>query len=366
MPRQISRLWSRHTSTSVTLTNAEVDKELIDWLRLRRHSHMSSSHIVAKSLASYTGSVSGSRMKPRSTIFDSRSEREIFRAITGSWEPSYRVYPHIPYTSLIELDERMLQAVELSFLHKTTVDFVLTDAEGGPLLGIEFDGLGRGYSRDGQYLGFVDTPRDRARPWKLRLKTRVANDAQFPFIVVSYDEMALLDRNKDLIILHGVIGSFLSSKHLSARLAELVSENEDRLAEMSSGDAHDEIQDMILAAEIDLDMEWNPVTRRGVELQTEIRRVDPSARWRYSYLESPPRPSHCSPWLPDFKPDTLKQWWDNIERLGCEYIVTTRCGVVARAVWVRNYQGVHLTPFGMLEELAQVVALNEALTLLRA
>ena len=233
------------------------------------------------------------------------------------------------------------------------------------MLGIEFDGLGRGYSRGGQYIGFVETPRDRQRPWKLGLKTWVANEARFPFIVVSYDEKSVLDSDKDLIVLHGIIGSFLSSRHLGARLAELVSENEDRLAEMSPADARDEIQDMVIAAEIDLDMEWNPVTRRGVELQTEIHRIDPSAQWHYSYLESPSRPANCDPWLKGFQPDTFKQWWDNIERIGCEYIVTTCRGVIARAVWVRNYDGVDLTPFGMLDELAQVVALNEALSLLR-
>jgi hypothetical protein len=303
-------------------------------------------------------------VKPRATIFDSKSEREVFQAIAGSWEPTYRVYPHVPYANLIELDQHKLDAVELTFLHKTTVDFVLTGCIGEPMLGIEFDGLGKGYSRDGEYVGFVETARDRSRPWKLGLKTSVANEAGFPFIVVSYDEKAEVDPDKDLIILHGIIGSFLSSTHLGPRLAELVRENEDELEDMSSHDAHDKIQDMVIAAEIDLDMEWNPISRRAVELQSELHRIDPSARWGYSYLELPPRPAACSPWLADFRADAFRAWWDSIERVGCEYRVTTRSGAVTRAVWVRNYQGLYLTPFGMLEELAQVVALNEAIAAL--
>jgi hypothetical protein len=40
-------------------------------------------------------------MLPRKTIFDSPSEQELYEAISGAWEPEYRLYPHIPFANLI-------------------------------------------------------------------------------------------------------------------------------------------------------------------------------------------------------------------------------------------------------------------------
>src|ERR1043166_5671135 len=64
---------------------------------------------------------------------------------------------------------------------------------GGPLLAIEFDGLGHGFSRHGRYFQRVPTPRDKRRAWKLNLKARVANEAAFPFVILSYDEKEVLE-----------------------------------------------------------------------------------------------------------------------------------------------------------------------------
>jgi hypothetical protein len=130
-------------------------------------------------------------VRPRATIFDSTSERELFSAINASWEPDFKVYPHVSFANLIDLDPQVLDAAELSYLHRTTVDFVLTSAGGQPLLGIEFDGLGHGYSRGSRYIQVVRSKRDLNRAWKLDLKLRIANAASFPFAVLSHDEKAV-------------------------------------------------------------------------------------------------------------------------------------------------------------------------------
>jgi hypothetical protein len=142
----------------------------------------------------------------RDTIFDSASERELFRAISGSWEPHYHVYPHVPFANLIDLDPHLLAAEELSFLHKTTVDYVLVEGEGKPRLAIEFDGMGQGISRHGRYIQKVATKRDPNRGWKLDLKVRTAKSCGFPFLVMSYDEKAVVDEETNITVLHGIVG----------------------------------------------------------------------------------------------------------------------------------------------------------------
>jgi hypothetical protein len=113
-------------------------------------------------------------VQPRESIFDSTSEKELFQAISGSWEPHYHVYPHVPFANLIDLDPHLLAAEELSFLHKTTVDYVLVEGEGKPRLAIEFDGMGHGISRHGRYIQKLPSKRDPKRGWMLDLKVRVA------------------------------------------------------------------------------------------------------------------------------------------------------------------------------------------------
>src|SRR5258706_515450 len=160
-------------------------------------------------------------MKVRPTLFNSSSEAELFQAVHGTWEPHDGVFPEVPFANLVELDERRLSADELSFLHKTSVDFVLAGADWRPLFVVEFDGLGHGYSRNGVYIQRAVTQRDPHRAWKLNLKARVAAAAGLPFVIVSYDEKAVIDEETGLTIVHGIFGQFLATSHASDRMQEL-------------------------------------------------------------------------------------------------------------------------------------------------
>src|SRR6267142_5165035 len=80
---------------------------------------------------------------------------------------------------------------------------------------------------------------------------------------------------------------------------------------------------MVIAAEIDADMDHSPVCRRAAELSTIITHDYGVSGHSFSYVEDPPRPAHCDAWKPDFDPVALKTWWDNMERIGCEHRLRT-------------------------------------------
>ncbi len=303
-------------------------------------------------------------MKPRSTIFDSQSEHALFRAIRGSWEPDFRVYPHIPFENLVEADPQHLTAAEIEFLHKTTVDYALTTADGRPLLGVEFDGMGHGYSKDAVYRQIVPS-KDRSREWKLSLKARVANAASFPFLILSYDEKVVLEEQTNLTVAHAIIGQFLANWHTSDRIRELYEAAKEWLDAFPEEEQAEQIQDLVDGAEVETSLTWNPVARRAAELSGELRDLDPSVSSGYSYIEDPPRPANTQPWEPAFDMDAFGRWWRSIQRLGVKYTITTSRGPITREVWVRNF-GDSFSPFGFLDEVAQLVTTQAVLQFLRS
>jgi len=67
--------------------------------------------------------------------------------------------------------------------------------------------------------------------------------------------------------------------------------------------------------------EWNPSSLRPG--------VDGLRRWqRYVVVTDPPRPSKCDPWKLDFDADAFQRWWDNIDRIGCEFRIDTPRGQI--------------------------------------
>ncbi len=295
-------------------------------------------------------------MKSRSTIFDSAAEQELFESIEGAWEPKFRLYPHIPFANLIDLDPHLLSAEELTFLHKTTVDYALISSAGEPLLGIEFDGLGHGLTRGGCYIQAVPTDRDKSRAWKLDLKARVANAAAFPLLVISFQEKTSLDREQNLTVTHAVIGAFLARRDTMPRVQELLGEHQDWIASLSDDERDAQIENMVLAAELDADMAYNPIVRRAAELSDEIESLEPICSDRWCYETDPPRPPNADPMMHGCNREAFETWWRSVRRFGCTYTIKTVRREVTRTVWFRNLNCVGISPFGLLEDIAHVVA----------
>lgn len=292
-------------------------------------------------------------MLPRSTIFDSHNEEQLFAAIHGSWEPEYHVYPHVPFANCVELDPQQLSVEEISYLYKTTVDFVLADRANRPLLGIEFDGLGHGISRDGRYVPLQNSTRDPKRGWKLDVKCRVARKAGFRFIIISYDEKAVLDADLGLVVCHGIIGNFLRTANVPRLIQDGMAEAQDDLDQMTPAQRYNYVQFTIaIAADIDAEMAYNPIVRRAVALGMEARELGWCGMESHQPLDPSEPPFDADPANPDFDLDARLRWLDARPKCGARVSVETADGTISTEAWVRNGD----FPGGSADSLADDIA----------
>ena len=307
-------------------------------------------------------------MKVRSSLFNSASEAELFQAVHGTWEPHYRLFPEIPFANLVTLAERELSAAELSFLNKTSVDFVLAGEGWQPLLAVEFDGLGHGYSHNGVYVQTAFTQRDPHRPWKLGLKARVAATAGLPFVIVSYDEKAVIDRETGLTIVHGIIGQFLAAHHAERRFHELYEEQKDVIEALPDDERTEYVQDyVVISAEVEADIDWNPICGLLSQLKARAFDLAPINRSGKMPLWDPPRPDNTTPHEPGYDGEACLAWWRSIRRWGCEcWVDTDRGRVTSGPVWVRNIEGPGISPICLVDEIAELIAWRAAVTLLES
>src|SRR5262249_8879681 len=123
--------------------------------------------------------------------------------------------------------EDNLRPNEVRFFYATNVDYTFADLRDRPLFSVEFDGIGGGYSRDGEYVALRETE-DPNRPWKMAFKLQAAKKAAYPLIVVSFEEVKGLDDDETLTILDGIIGQFLARREFPVVARELLEGERER------------------------------------------------------------------------------------------------------------------------------------------
>src|SRR4249920_612803 len=79
-------------------------------------------------------------------------------------------------TSTVDLAK--LKTSHKRYFRSASVDFTFTDADGKPLLSIEFDGIGGGFGHGRRYVPARPTP-DPNREWKMNFKLRATARAGF-------------------------------------------------------------------------------------------------------------------------------------------------------------------------------------------
>ena len=91
-------------------------------------------------------------MKLSRSIFDSDPEREVFRALEQRWSAKLRLYPQLPLSKIVVLEptDRLTDGQRRTF-YGTNIDYTFCDRDDRPLFSIEFDGIGGGFDRNGEY-----------------------------------------------------------------------------------------------------------------------------------------------------------------------------------------------------------------------
>ncbi len=153
----------------------------------------------------------------KETIFDSKSEKSIFKRLKTYWSKYVDVFPQIPVKNVVGYDEIInfskSKQVE-DFLLKTSFDFVICKLESGlPILVVEFDGLGGGFSQEGNFYIKSIPEIDPHRKLKMETKLSLCAEFQVPMIVISYNESNLLPESGDWIsVLDVIIGDSIEKQ----------------------------------------------------------------------------------------------------------------------------------------------------------
>ena len=304
-----------------------------------------------------------SKMTMKKSVFGSRGEERGFRSIEHTWGEEYRVFPQFSFSALFEPDASWRDTSNLFF--KTSIDYVLCTQAGQPLLAIDFDGLGQGFDRDGQYVQVQET-RDPHRKLKFDFKLRYAKKSVFPYYVVASDEFRHLGQGIELTVVDGIIGSELSRIDFRERIPSVVEEHRDIIDNMPPDEQSDYIQDLVTSQEVESDFAFNPITKKWSEVMNEIRQFSDltSLKESYRYYHEPELPDLEGPGLFGSVESQRARFdaMDKIERVGCVCVLAdTPVGEVSDMVWMRNV-GHSLS---LVNEIAELLAYSKLLRLLR-
>ncbi len=163
----------------------------------------------------------------KKSIFDSKSEKVIFKRLKTLWSRYVDVFPQIPVRNVVdytELENFDKNPKVKDYLLKTSFDFVVCELDTGvPILVIEFDGLSGGFSREGIFYIENEPKQDKHRKLKMDAKLRLCFQFHIPMIVLSYEECNLLtDSNDWITILDVVIGDAIEKSYHEKNYGEYI------------------------------------------------------------------------------------------------------------------------------------------------
>lgn len=301
-------------------------------------------------------------MRRSDSIFDSRAERAVFESLDSRFGGAGRLVPQLPLSKLIELDgQDVLTAAEVGFFYKTNVDFTFADEDGRPLFSIEFDGIGGGYSRAGIYVPQRPTG-DPRREWKFDFKLRLAREVGYPLLILSFDEAGPLADGESLTVLDGIVGHLLANTKAPEIIRERLAEGQHELDQYDDDLRFEMAQDLVWGAEIEAELEYDPLSRGLSELQGEFDCHGFGTKWLYDPpiadlefgIASLPTPSQI-----ERRARLIKL----ANRVGAEAEVWSHSQDrrTRETVWIRNVAG----DLGTMEIIAERVALYRAFRRLR-
>jgi hypothetical protein len=191
-------------------------------------------------------------MRRADSIFDSRPERELYRALQSRWRDIVALYPQQPLTKLIVADRGELSNGEWQFYLHANVDYTVC-IRGRAVFSVEFDGIGRGFSREGRYIPARDV--DRLRRRFLGDKLAWCERVGYPLVVISEPEAARLDRSDELCVVDGLIGQVLFRERFSDEVSLAVELASDRLADLTEAARQEAVIDIAEDVEFDVERE---------------------------------------------------------------------------------------------------------------
>ena len=333
-------------------------------------------------------------MSVKKSVFGSKSEERGFRSIEHTWGENYAIYPQFPWSGLFIPDPKWKDTSNLFF--KTSVDYVFCEKGGRPLLAIDFDGMGRGFDRNGEYVQ-TEATSDPYRKAKFDYKLRYAKNNGFPYYIVSSEEFTRLGNDVQLTVVDGIIGSTLARQAFHERSESYVKEHVDALYKAMESDpstpesfkpvrqkiqfpmTQENIQGIVTGLEVECDAEFNPFFKMENQVQIKIGQLlgqpypygAPTTKIHRFQEPEPPDFSFAGFFRGDYDymdNGTLNnliarrlEAFENVELWGCVVTVEgTPVGEVSEVVTIRN------VPYSetLVQEIAEAMVYCKLLRLL--
>jgi len=296
-------------------------------------------------------------MAIKKTIFNSKYEEQLYKSIESNWNSEFRIIPQLPPQQIFDLESLNITSDEKDFLYKSSIDFTVCDLLNKPIMSLEFDGICRGISRMGEFVDGKETD-DTTRKKKLDLKLRIAREENYPFYVVSYMEKNFISNKSYLSVIDGIIGQTIA--HSKLDINELMEHFQSDIDALENDeDKHEFIQDVILNAEIENEMTWDPIVKRSSHIRNVLREHNVYANGqKYEYFSEPTRTEIFGGKGKQGNQD-LSEDYKKIKWFGCRMTIDYVKNSVTKSVKIRNFEGSHASPLIIAQNIAELSALEE-------
>lgn len=305
--------------------------------------------------------------KTKETVFGSHTERSVYYELLSKWGKKYNIYLSLPLANIFYVNPNQLNLSEKKTYFQSSIDYTFCSKKDTPMFSIEFDGLGRGYSRGDEYIARENTDtKDPFRKEKLEFKLRLAKSANYPFVIVSFEEITHLDQTEKLTILDGIIGQITKAKRFNELISEFLEEEHTILESLSDAELQEYIQDKVVGLEVDAEIESDPIAKNAGEYNQKLVGLGITSETHIPLTESGVPDADFPPHtLSDIKAlekriDALK----NASRWGEKVSIQTEKGTVSRSVWVNEYQGLGFSSISLALNIADYLTFKAAYELL--
>ena len=329
------------------------------------------------------------KKQPKSHVSD--TERDVLIELERKWNDKLQIIPQLPLNMLITVAKEdiidmpnefrdttnetmsngeLIDAV-LSSYNTTTVDFTICNESKVPLFSIEFDGFGKGFSRDDTYYStykkFIQRDDYENLCWTRNTKLRLCRDKEYPIIFISMTETDISKFPDQISILDVIIGKFMAKNKTTDYMDQASARDTvERLGLTDYNDVADIFEDEYFRAEGESERDWNPAAKAFSEMQLRLG----------THLMREFRISHFPPWSWRFRLYTERPLqgpiWDNgclpyqldigkAEQIiaGVTLLVGKNC-IVEKFVEVRNFNCQSIDPVEICFDIAELLAFRKA------
>lgn len=151
----------------------------------------------------------------------------------------------------------------------------------------------------------------------------------------------------------------LQKRKFREKINEYLEDSKEVINSMSEYERHEYIQDLVISTEIELELTWNPISKKAAETMEILSNRGIVLKKFYKPLSKPELPEIKNYFDVEGLKKRLKIFKD-IKKQGCEVSFQTPKGKVTKQAWVRNFEGMEASPLVIVENIAELLALYEA------